>query len=207
MMTALAQTLDSVTRFLSNSPEGAALVEKARQAEIANAVEDRRSNLRVLTEATAADLQRHASTEKAMAPLLKKLAALQSEIERVNLQIADVRIDDRGRYFTLDQKISRARAALEQNPQPQIAPFLERLHADLATTQAQAHHEVGHTWSGNQAVTWSNMAAVRARTEAISVARHAVRELVLKPIEGRELDDHLEAIWNGLPKVEVRAKD
>lgn len=199
-----AGILESVTKYFTGHPDGQRIIRQATEAERIKAHEERQRTSKELAEATAADLQRSVVTEQKRAPLLRRLETLQAEQRKVEAQLCEVEMADRRQGLTLSRRMDQARNFLERSPQPELAPFIDRLNEEHRAV-AQCFDSIAVRLINNlQQVIWSNDESVKARMGAIEDALRIVRGLAMEPIAGAELDRKLDQLWNSLPEIEPR---
>lgn len=197
---------DEITRIFG-SRAGKRLLEQADQEKVAELAALRQRMVAEATSANQAHSDRLADTEAKRRPLAAKRDELVKQIAALDAKIAEVAGDDHQRYFTIDQRLNRARAWLEGNPQPAVTAFIKQLRQEIHNPALRVDSVQGRLIDGKMATLWDNSISVRRRFDALAATISVVTGLALTAIEGDDLARHLQDLWDRLPAIEARPAD
>jgi len=202
----MAITTQKLLARLLESP----LAQELRQQDAAERAAERKAHIKALAElekqglaampkliAARDDAERdYAAAESLARQSKEKLRLAKDAVTALSQHTAEVR--------------SRHQAALERSADPAIDLFLDRLEREAERLRPLERETTGSIPrkfnSFGQEIVTSNHPLIDARLRAITSAREATRALKHQAIDGDELRNRLDDIWDAMPSIVLEPK-
>ena len=187
--------LTSIVEGILAGPNGAALLEQAREADV-----DRAAIAAQLAETIKQQDAAYARHEAESAPLKARVDAVAAKLEIARENYGACGLAYYLESQTLYSQNERLRNQLRDSAPSAIAAFRGSMDEDIARTWASVEVRTAQTISGRD-VSWSNHASAAARCTAARDAKNLAAELMYEVLSDEAMTARLDALRDGLPDV------